>query len=390
MRVALFTDTYVPDVNGVAKTLGRLVNDLESRGAVCKVFAPDGGTGGDEDRRRVERFYSIPFLLYPECRMALPGPVHLRKTLRAFQPDLIHLATPFNLGLMGLSYAKRHRIPVVASYHTHFDHYLAFYKLQWMEPVLWKYMQWFHQDCRKIYVPSESCRRHLEEKGLAPLEIWPRGVETASFHPRGGRDETLASRNISPDKFVILYVGRLAPEKSIDVLMGTFDSLPASIRACSHLIVAGDGPLYKPLTERYGGEADITFTGFEQGEALRELYAAADVFLFPSATETFGNVVLEAMASGTPVIGAAAGGVADSIEHGKTGLLCVPGDTADFARAVCRIFSDRGLAGELAGQAHSYSLRQSWDAIFSRLYASYQEAAGSSSGIGQGKAAVVK
>ncbi|WP_159885847.1 glycosyltransferase family 4 protein [Paenibacillus puerhi] len=379
MRVALFTDTYVPDVNGVAKTLGRWVTYLESRGAECMVFAPGSQSAVRSDQRMVERFYSIPFLLYPECRMAIPNPVNLRKTLRAFAPDLIHLATPFNLGLVGLNYAKRHQVPVVASYHTHFDRYLAYYKLQWMEPILWKYMMWFHQDCRRIYVPSESCRQHLHEQGLKRLEIWPRGVEPEKFRPTADRDRILASRNISPGKFVLLYVGRLAPEKSVDVLMRTFEQLPAAVRAGSHLIVAGDGPLYKPLTERYGGEADITFTGFEQGEALGELYAAADVFLFPSTTETFGNVVLEAMASGTPVIGAAAGGVADTIGHGRTGWLCEPGNIADFVEAVCRMYADRALSAELAREALSYSRRQSWDSIFSRLYASFTEAAGLSS-----------
>ncbi|WP_281889928.1 glycosyltransferase family 1 protein [Paenibacillus sp. YYML68] len=373
MRVALFTDTFEPDVNGVAKTLGRWVRFLESRGVECKVFAPQSHSAAESDQRMVERFYSIPFLLYPECRMAIPNPMNLKKTLKAFNPDLIHLATPFNLGLVGLHYAKRNHVPVVASYHTHFDQYLHYYKLPWMEPMLWKYMLWFHQDCKKIYAPSRSTQLHLEDKGLKNVEIWSRGVEVNRFHPFVDRDAVLRARNISPSKFVLLYVGRLAPEKSVDVLMRTFESLPEPLRAKSHLIVAGDGPLLRPLQEQYGGEADITFTGFQQGKELSDLYAAADVFVFPSATETFGNVVLEAMASGTVVVGANAGGVADNIEHGRTGLLCTPGEAAEFVEAICSIHDDREGAAKLAQAGRSYSQRQSWDAIFTRLYESYME-----------------
>jgi glycosyltransferase involved in cell wall biosynthesis len=213
MRVALFTDTYLPDVNGVANTLGRWVHYLESRGVECKVFAPSSEGAQQAGSSIVERFYSLPFLLYPECRMAIPNPIHINKTLKAFQPDLVHVATPFNLGLVGLHYAKKNNVPIVASYHTHFDQYLSFYKLQWMEPMLWKYMLWFHQECRKIYVPSESTRLHLREKGLSRLEIWSRGVEGNRFHPCVSREKVWKSYGVDPDRFIILYVGRLAPEK---------------------------------------------------------------------------------------------------------------------------------------------------------------------------------
>ncbi|GMX60672.1 glycosyltransferase family 1 protein [Paenibacillus elgii] len=371
MRVALFTDTFVPDVNGVAKTLGRWVKFLEACGVACKVFAPHSQSAAESDQWMIERFGSIPFLLYPECRMAIPNPVNLAKSLKAFAPDLIHVATPFNLGWIGLQYAKRHQVPVVASYHTHFDQYLAYYKLQWMEPLLWKYMLWFHQDCRKIYVPSRSTLRHLQEKGLKSLEIWSRGVEVNRFHPFVNREEVLRTCNLSPSTFVILYVGRLAPEKSVDVLLRAFDSLPGEVRSRSHLIVTGDGPLLRPMQELLAGREDVTFTGFRQGKELSDLYAAADAFVFPSATETFGNVVLEAMACGTPVVGADAGGVGESIVHEETGLLCRPGNVPDFAEAMLRLYEDRGLGARLGQAGRAYSLRQSWDAIFHGLYQSY-------------------
>ncbi|MCZ8523850.1 MULTISPECIES: glycosyltransferase family 4 protein [Paenibacillus] len=385
MRVALFTDTFVPDVNGVAKTLGRWVKDLESRGVECRVFAPQGPEASEADQWMVERFYSIPFLLYPECRMAIPNLLNLKRSLKEFAPDLIHLATPFNLGLAGLHYARRNHIPVVASYHTHFDQYLAYYKLQWMEPMLWKYMLWFHQDCRRIFVPSHSTLQHLRTKGLKELEIWSRGVEIQRFHPLVNRDEVLRACNIPPHKFVMLYVGRLAVEKSMDVLLGTMDALPEAIRRQAHLVIAGDGPLLQPLREQYGSRCNITFTGFREGQSLSDLYAAADVFLFPSATETFGNVVLEAMASGTPVIGARAGGVQDTVRHGSTGLLCRPGDIADFVDAVERLYASPSLSAQLAQGGRAYSLTQSWGAVFDGLFASYKEVLDSSTARERGR-----
>lgn len=371
MRVALFTDTFLPDVNGVAKTLGRWIHFLESKGAECKVFAPNGEADDETNSKIVERFYSIPFLLYPECRMAIPNPIHLKKKLTAFSPDIIHVATPFNLGLVGLRYAKKNRVPLVASYHTHFDQYLSYYKLQWMEPMLWRYMLWFHQECQKIYVPSESTRLHLEEKGLKQLEIWSRGVEVQRFHPFVDRARIWRQYDIPSGKFVILFVGRLALEKSVDVLMNTFFSLSEEVRAHSHLVITGEGPMYKPLLEQYGAMPDITFTGFKQGKELSDLYAAADVFVFPSETETFGNVVLEAMASGTAVIGSAAGGVKDNIVHLETGLLCKPGDITEFVHAVELVYHNEEYRSKLSMAGRRYSLKQSWDHIFNELYESY-------------------
>ncbi|OXM88327.1 glycosyltransferase family 4 protein [Paenibacillus rigui] len=390
MRVALFTDTYLPDVNGVAKTLGRWVHFLESRGVECKVFAPQADTTESAGSSGVERFYSIPFLLYPECRMAIPNPLHLKKTLTAFSPDLIHVATPFNLGLLGLHYAKKHQVPLVASYHTHFDQYLNHYKLQWMEPMLWKYMLWFHQECHKIYVPSHSTLLHLQEKGLRHLEIWSRGVEVNRFHPLVDRERVWEAYGVKADKFVILYVGRLAPEKSVDTLLQTYLSLSDEVRQHSQLVIVGEGPLYKPMLEQYGQRDDMTFTGFKQGKALSDLYAAADVFLFPSATETFGNVVLESMASGTPVIGSAAGGVKDTIRHGENGLLCDPGQVAQFVNAVELLYHEEVYRAQLSGAGRAYSLRQSWDHIFSELYASYLNVAGNSGRIVMSESIVAK
>lgn len=375
MKVALFTDTYLPDVNGVARTLGRWVEYLESHGVTCRVFAPqsDNGGGSDYNDSMVERFYSIPFLLYPECKLAIPNPISIKKMLQEFKPDIIHCATPFNLGLYGLHYAKKNKIPVVASYHTHFDQYLQYYKIQWVEGMLWRYLGWFHQTCRKIYVPSKSTLSYLQERGFLNLEVWSRGVDVARFHPEVDRQAVLTKAGANPDKFSLLYVGRLAPEKSVDVLLEAFDSLPEHLKSRAELILAGDGPLHEELSETYGDREDIRFLGFVEGRELADLFAAADLFVFPSATETFGNVVLESMASGTAVIGVEAGGVQDTVRHMETGWLSPVGDVEAFAGAIATLMENDELRGSISTAGREYALLQTWDSIFSRLLDSYRQ-----------------
>lgn len=375
MRVALFTDTYIPDVNGVARTLGRWVDYLQTQGVECKVFAPES-LQTDKDSvnlSMVERFVSIPFVLYPECRLAIPNPLNINRVLKEFKPTLIHVATPFNLGLQGIHYAKKYKIPLVASYHTHFDQYLFYYKLQWMETMIWKYMIWFHKDCKRVYVPSRSTLEHLQEKGIKSIEIWGRGVDLTRFHPRDRVTALYAELGLDSSRFMYLFVGRLAPEKSVEIAIEAFERLPERIQSRSQLVIAGDGPLYKEFTQQHEKSEHIRFIGFVQGEQLAELYSAADVFVFPSATETFGNVVLEAMASGTAVVGADAGGVRDNIIDGITGLLCTPGATKEFTAALISLYDNEQLRTQLTEAGVAYAAKQSWNGIFSRLYASYHE-----------------
>jgi glycosyltransferase involved in cell wall biosynthesis len=374
VRVALFTDTFPPDRNGAAKTLERWVRYLERRGAECKVFAPQQAGTEPSLGSKVERFYSVPFPLYSACRFTLPNPLQLSRALANFRPSLIHLATPFNMGLLGNRYARKHGIPFIASYHTNFDQYMEFYRIGLLVPIYWSYVRWFHEPCRKVYVPSRTTLDHLAAKGLRNLEIWSRGIETDKFRPHVDRHQVLPAYGIDPDRFIVLYVGRLAAEKGIDVLMRAIEAVPAYIQERAHFIIAGDGPLYETYCEQYK-RANISFLGHVQGKALTDLYAAADVFLFPSAHETFGNVVLEALASGTPVIGADAGGVRDIVQEGMTGLLRAPGDVAAFAQAVELLYNRTDMRQAMAVRGREYSLGQSWDAIMGRLYDSYEQVA---------------
>ncbi|MWC29053.1 glycosyltransferase family 4 protein [Paenibacillus sp. MMS18-CY102] len=379
MRLALFTDTYDPEVNGVARTLGRWTEYLRQQGVEVQVFAPDPALGHAprQSSIQVQRFASLPFFLYPECRWALPNPFPVRRALLDFKPTLIHVATPFNMGLFGIHYAKKLHIPLVASYHTHFDRYLPFYNLQWMVKMLWRYMVWFHQDCHSIFVPSPSTRSDLVQRGWREerLQVWPRGIAQDQYYPGANRSEVLASHGIEPDRFAVLYVGRLAPEKDIGIAIDAFEQFRAASCPEAVLLIAGDGPSAAELAERCKrDQLPVSFLGFTELPVLRELYAAADIFLFPSSTETFGNVVLEAMASGTPVVCAAAGGVADTVRHRENGLLCEPGNVEAFASALGLLYRNPELRLILAERGIAYAQSQSWEAIFDRLLSQFREA----------------
>ncbi|MBT9283047.1 MAG: glycosyltransferase family 1 protein [Hydrogenibacillus schlegelii] len=373
MRIALFTDTFPPEINGVAMTLARLKEALEARGIPVLVVAPDYPATDAPFDRSVERNMSVPFWLYPEIRLAVPRPFALKKTLDAFRPTLCHLATPANLGLFGRAYCLRRKIPIVASYHTHLDRYLDYYGLGWLLPVLTEYMKWFHRPCRMIYAPSEETIRHLERLGLGPNALFGRGVDTGRFHPRPPEQVHAVRRRLGvrEGETLFLYVGRLAREKDLDVLADAVRGLSDDVLRRSRFVLVGDGPHAEEIKNRFAG-LPVVFPGFLRGEALAEAYAAADWFVFPSSTETFGNVALEALASGVPVIGSAAGGVTSFLEDGQNALLVPPRDPVAFRQALETAHRRPALRRRLAEGALKIARSRSWDAIFDRLIASYR------------------
>ncbi|MGE6595175.1 glycosyltransferase family 4 protein [Bacillus proteolyticus] len=369
MRVAIFTDTFTPQVNGVAKTLERLTKYFQRENIAYSVFAPQH-TAEDNFVANVNKMRSIPLtILYPECRFSFPTP-RIKRELLAFKPDIIHIATPFNMGLCGLYYAKKLNIPVVGSYHTDFDAYLRYYKIEFLSNMLWNYLSWFHSHMQKNFVPSPETLHQLKKKGFQQLYIWGRGVDCTLFHPTYNKDLFRKKYNITA-KYILSYVGRLAPEKDIDTLQ---DLIVKTTHARSdiHWLIAGDGPLAKTLRENVP-KTNVTFTGYLQGEDLAEAYASSDLMVFPSATETFGNVVLESLACGTPVIGANGGGVKNIITDGKTGFLCEPKNANSFLSSIYELLNNEEMRKQISLDAQSYAATQSWDEIFSNLLMHYDD-----------------
>lgn len=261
---------------------------------------------------------------------------NVREELQLFQPDIIHVATPFNMGLCGLHYAKKLNIPVVGSYHTNFDKYLAYYDMQFLSRVLWKYMHWFHRPLKKIFVPSTDTKEQLQKRGFTNLSIWSRGVDISTYHSNYNEQRVRDAYQIK-EKYILLYVGRISPEKDVNLLPDINKKLLQKGIDNVHWLIVGDGPLKDEMEQT--ASTNMTFAGYITGEDLAEIYAAANLFVFPSATETFGNVVLESMACGTPVIGVNAGGVRTIIKDGVTGILCEEKDNDAFTEAIVRMLS---------------------------------------------------
>ncbi|MFI8685227.1 glycosyltransferase family 4 protein [Rossellomorea sp. NPDC077527] len=369
MRVALFSDTYYPQVNGVARTLKRLTDHYEKRRIEYKVFVPDL-----HDQKspypNVHSFTSFPFFLYPECRTAIANPKTIVKQLKDFSPTLIHVTTPLTMGFYGIRGAKKMEIPLVASYHTHFDMYLNYYKMMWASPLLWKYMKWFYSQADRIFVPSEETKLHLEKQGFTDLSIWGRGVDCASYSPEK-RSDSIRKKYRIEKKYILLYVGRLAPEKDLDTLEKTIKHLPKEVKDQVQWLVVGDGPMKKELMEKTKGE-DVIFTGYATGNELAEIYASSDLFVFPSASETFGNVVLEAFASGLPAVVADKGGVTNIVEHNQTGRIAEAHQYQSFIQHITEMLNENRLQ-YMKRKALQMADKQSWDAIFDGLIKEFRE-----------------
>ena len=247
MKIAIFTDTYYPDINGVAQTLKRFTSYLENQNITFKIFAPESHAN-DYVSTQIYRFKSLSFFMYPECRIALPNLIDIKSELQSFSPDLIHVATPFSVGLCGVYFSKKLNIPLVGSYHTDFNHYLEYYDLQFLSPLIWKYMKWFHSPFKKLFVPSHETLGQLSRHGFSNLEIWPRGVDCQLFHPHYHNAAFREDYGITK-KHILTYVGRLAPEKDLATLLAIAKSIPAEVNEQIQWLVIGDGPLRAELQE---------------------------------------------------------------------------------------------------------------------------------------------
>lgn len=372
MRITIATETFAPQVNGVSRTLGQLVRVLEADGHTVQVIHPDYGRPAEPGHVAV-RSMRVPF--YPELRLPLPPFGRTCRAIDAFHPDLIHVATEATLGRAVLRHALRRGVPLVTSFHTNFDQYTAHYGVGWAAALVWRYLRRFHNAGRETYVPSRATIAQLRRRGFERLVLWPRGVDGHLFDPsRPGRAAVRARLGFAPGDVVIGHVSRIAVEKNIAYLAEALGAA-SEARPNVRLLIVGDGPARGDLEARLGPSARLV--GYRAGADLADHYAAADLFAFASKTETFGNVVLEAMASGLPVVALRAGGPADIVHDEETGLLLDPeAPPADFARALLRLVDDPALRRSMASAARSYALGQSWDAIMQALCGRYREVVG--------------
>jgi phosphatidylinositol alpha 1,6-mannosyltransferase len=382
MRVLYCTDTYPPQVNGVSIVTALSVAGLTRLGWECAVVAPryPGAThaawgqsgGGAGWPAELVSLPSIALPQYPEVRLALPlpGPVH--RLVERFRPDLIHCATEFSIGRIGQLAAARARLPVVSSYHTDFARYAEAYGKSWLRRTVSSYLGRFHRRSRRIYTPSTVSREDLMRLDVSDVEVWGRGVDAQLFHPARRSPELRAALGLG-DRFTFLYVGRLAPEKRAEQIVDAFriarELLPPN---SVHLVMAGTGPCEAELREV--APEGVTFLGFlERRTRLPDLYASCDAFAFASVTETLGLVVLEAMASGLPVVAAPAGGVRDHLRDGQNGLAYPAGSAEAMAQVMVQLATDNELARRLGRGARCTAEELTWEREMERLDRSYRE-----------------
>lgn len=371
MRVSLVTETYPPEINGVARTLERLAVGLGRRGHELSIVRPRPAEAPPDDGVAQTIVPGAPLPGYGRLRFGWYCPRRLAEIWDGERPDVAHVATEGPLGLAAVHAAGRRGLPLVSSFHTNFDQYFRFYGFGALRRSARSYLRWFHNRTVRTLVPTAAQRDALAAAGFARVGVLSRGVDADLFHP-GRRDPRLrAAWGAGERSVVVLYVGRLAAEKNLALLERSarqvLDAVPGS-----RVVLVGDGPEQGRLRRNH---VELHFCGERRGEDLAAHYASADLFLFPSLTETFGNVVTEAMASGLAVVAFDRAAAAELIEDGVHGALVPPGDAGAFAaRAVDLAGAGPELLRAMGARARRTAEGRSWDSVVSRWEAVLGEA----------------
>ncbi|MBX7151665.1 glycosyltransferase family 1 protein [bacterium] len=375
LRVALFTGNYQCVRDGVALTLNRLVKFLDSRGVHVMIFSPYIDKPAVEPFGNLETVPSVTIPGRKEYRFSLGLPQHTLAKLQNFNPNLIHVSTPDALGLSAIRFAKSRRIPMVGSYHTHFTGYLKYYRLGWLEKPGWQFVRWFYKQCRHVYVPTPSMAAELRKHNVAPdIRLWSRGVDTELFEPDKRDWNWRRKLGFNDHDKVVLLVSRLVWEKNLSVFVNVMQEAMKTDRSIKTLIV-GDGPARTELQRQL---PQACFTGTLSGEILAKAYASSDMFFFPSETETFGNVTLEAMSSGLPVIVANATGSVSLVQHGATGFAAEPKRIEMFVQYILQLSRSSSLREHMSKAARQKAMTLPWEKINSELLDNYYQALRSS------------
>lgn len=360
LRVCVVTETYPPDVNGVALTLSRVVEGLRLKGHQVvlvrpRLAHPEPLTQSHDDQHWVR---GLPLPMYKHVRLGFPATQVLKRLWTRQRPDLIHVATEGPLGWSALKLAIKMKIPLTSDFRTNFHTYSEHYRLGWLKGPIFRYLRKFHNRSDYTMVPTSALRDQLSELGFERLRHVPRGVDTELFHPKH-RSMALRERwGVGEDTLVLTCVSRLAAEKNIELVIGVWQHLKRQ-GVSTRLVLVGDGPLRASLEAAH---PEVFFAGFQRGLDLSAHYASADWFIFPSRSETFGNVTLEAMASGLPVLAFDCAAAGELIRSGIEGFV-VAGDAADFTHTAQTMAQDRPRLHEMGHRARLRALGCSWSAV---------------------------
>ncbi|WP_434560613.1 glycosyltransferase family 4 protein [Pseudomonas sp. R1-6] len=368
LHVTLVTETFAPEINGVANTLGRLHDGLRARGHRVELIRPrqagDLGLTSD-DQLLLCRGWPLPG--YPGLQWGQASMHKLLRRWKRHRPDVLYIATEGPLGLSALRAARRLGISVVSGFHTNFQQYTQQYGLGLLSRGLTHYLRWFHNRSSLTLVPSVSQRLELERRHFERVALLSRGVDSHLFHPAKRSAALRKSWGLDDDAIAVLHVGRLAPEKNLALLKRSFDTLRSAFATRQiKLVIVGDGPQRLALEQQL---PEAIFCGAQRGEALAAHYASGDVFVFPSLTETFGNVVLEALASGLGVVAYDQAAAAQHIRHGYNGVLAMPGDEEAFCDAARWLLEEPEALRCVRLNARQHASRQGWGAVIEQFEA---------------------
>ena len=370
MRVAIITETFLPKVDGIVKVTCLLLDHLSRRGIEALVIAPRYGERARYNDVPIRSVPSLSFPLYPEARLGF-ATMSLYRDLTAFQPEVAHLFHPVMTGIPTMLMLKWMDVPTVTSFHLDYARLAPQFRLGALDlgftgPLIDEITRSVFNWADYSLAPSKQAQRRMRALGIAKVGLWRRGVDAEAFHPRfrsAAMREEMTEGN--PDSTLLLYVGRLSEEKQIEHIRPTLEELPNA-----RLALVGDGPARAGL-ERHYADLPVKFMGYLRGERLSQAYASADIFVFPSRLETFGLVVIEAMAAGLPVVAARVGGVGDMITEGVNGYTFESGDRALLLEGVRKIARDRETMRRMGEQARAYAEGQSWETIMDEVIEVY-------------------
>lgn len=366
LRLGIVTETYPPEINGVALTIARWVDGLLARGHAVQLIRVRQGPNdfsqpGDALETLALPGFRIPG--YPQLQGGWPAQKPLLTHWRRNRPDLVHIVTEGPLGYSALSAARRLGIPVSTSFHTNFHNYSRHYHLGWLATPIIAYLRHFHNQGVQTLVPTQELAEQLQSIGFLRTQILARGIDTRLFSPQH-RNMTLRQQwGAAPDALVVLYVGRLAAEKNLELAIAAFQAIQR-IQPHARLVLVGDGPLTPRLRARH---PEFVYCGMRQGHDLATHYASADLFLFPSLTETFGNVTLEALASGLAVTAFDYAAARAHVEPGRSGLLTPYADTQAFISAATTLAQDLSALRQMGETARQAMLQLDSECLYDRL-----------------------
>lgn len=370
MRISIVTDTFAPNLNGVAMSLERFSKGLLERGHGVHLISPVKAAGQSLVgypgfyRYRTDR---VPLPGYSGLRLGVPTSRKFRKLWKDNRPDIIYIATEAAMGVTALRVARKREIPVASGFHTNFHSYSKDYSLSFLEDVATDYLRRVHNETDATFAPVEDVAEKLRNTGFKNVHVLGRGVDTALFNPGRRSEELRKSWGASPDDPVALYVGRIALEKNMDLFFRACDAMREK-EPTLKVVVVGDGPQLENLKEAH---PEAIFPGVKREEELAACYASADLFPFPSTSETYGNVVVEALASGLQVVAFDYAAPAKFIEDGKNGYLCPMADPDAFVAACLRAI-EGGTATELRAAAVLSATGESWERVVGNFEAALE------------------